>query len=113
NLVLQSVQIDRIRHARVTNNGVRAEAEMPAGRNEATAPISEAVAVGFNGNRRVRYQIIRTFQFGDAREMHVQRYDHRRCLRKFKVELATEMDTHEITPPASLPCYRSLCRKGR
>jgi len=83
-LVLQSVQIDRVRHARVTNNGVRAEAEMPAGRNEATAPISEAVAVAFNGNRRVRYQIIWTLQSGNAREVHVQHYNHRRCLRKFE-----------------------------
>ncbi len=69
---------------------------MAAGRNEATAPISEAVAVAFNGNRRVRYQIIWTFQFGDAREVHVQRYNHRRCLRKFEAELATDMNTHEI-----------------
>jgi hypothetical protein len=43
---------------------------MPCGRNEAAAPISEAVAVAFNGNRRVRYQIIWTLQFGDAREVH-------------------------------------------
>jgi hypothetical protein len=67
---------------------------MTTGRNEATAPISEAVAVAFDGNRRVRYQIIWTFQFGDAREVHVQRCDHRRCLRKFEAELATDMDTH-------------------
>ena len=70
---------------------------MPGGRNEATAPISEAVAVAFNGNRRVRYQIIRTLQFGDAREVHVQRCNHRRCLRKFEAEFATDMDTHEIS----------------
>ena len=84
NLVLQSVQVDRVRHARVTNNRVRAEAEMTAGRNEAIAPISEAVAVAFNGNLRVRYQIIRTLQFGNAREVHVQRCNHRRRLRKFE-----------------------------
>jgi hypothetical protein len=70
---------------------------MPAGRNEAVAPIAEAVAVAGNGNRRVGYQIIRTLQFGDAREVHVQRQNHRRRLRKFEVELATEMDTHEIS----------------
>jgi len=69
---------------------------MPAGRNEAVAPIAKTVAVAGNGNRRVRYQIIRTLQFGDARKVHVQRQDHRRRLRKFEVELATEMDTHEI-----------------
>jgi hypothetical protein len=95
-LVLQSIQIDRVRHARVTNNGVRAEAEMPAGRNQATAPISEAVAVAFNGNRRVRYQIIWTLQSGNAREVYVQHYNHRRCLRKFEAELATNMNTHEV-----------------
>ena len=97
NLVLLSIQFDRVRQARVANDGVRAEAEMPAGRNEAVAPISETVAVAGNGNRRVRYQIIRTLQFGDAREVHVQRQDHRRRLRKFEVELATEMDTHEMS----------------
>jgi hypothetical protein len=83
-LVLQSVQIDRVRQARVTNNRVRAEAEMTTGRNEAIAPISKAVAVAFNGNRRVRYQIIWTLQVGDAREVHVQRCNHRRRLRKFE-----------------------------
>src|SRR6202035_1071517 len=70
---------------------------MSAGRNKTVAPIAKAVAVAGNGNRRVRYQIIRTLQFGDAREVHVQRQDHRRRLRKFKMELATEMDTHEIS----------------
>src|SRR6202035_1802394 len=69
---------------------------MRAGRNEAIAPIAKAVAVAGNGNRRVRYQIIRTLQFGSPREVHVQRQDHRRRLRKFKMELATEMDTHGI-----------------
>ena len=73
---------------------------MAAGRNEAIAPISEAVAVAFNGNRRVRYQIIRTLQFEDARGMHVQRQNHRRCLRKLEVERTTEMDPHKITRPA-------------
>src|ERR1700733_8013241 len=94
NLVLQSVQIDGVRHARVTNNRVCAEAEMTTGRDEATAPISKAVAVAFNGNRRVRYQVIWTLQFGNAREVHVQRCNHRRCLRKLETELATDMDTH-------------------
>src|SRR4029077_2645848 len=37
NLMLQSVQVDRVRHARVTNNGVGAEAEMTTGHNEAAA----------------------------------------------------------------------------
>ena len=71
NLVLLRVQIDRVRHARreFTNNRVRAKAEMTTGRNEAIAPISEAVAVAFNRDRRVRYQIIRTLQFGNVREV--------------------------------------------
>ncbi len=73
---------------------------MAAGGNEATAPISKTVAVGLDGNRRVRYQIIWTFQLGDAREVHIQRYNHGRCLRKLEVELTTEVDTHEITPHA-------------
>jgi hypothetical protein len=70
---------------------------MPAGRNQPTAPISEAVAVTFNGNRRARYQIIWTLQFGEAGEVHVQHHNHRCCLREFEAELATDMDTHEIS----------------
>ena len=81
----------------ITNGRVRAEAKTPAGRDEPTAPISEAVAVAFNGNRRTRYQIIRTLQFGDAGEVHVQCYNHGRCLRKFEAKLATDMDTHKIS----------------
>ena len=67
---------------------------MTTGRNESIAPISEAVAVAFDRNRRVRYQIIRTLQFGNPREVHVQHCNHRRRLRKFEAELATDMDTH-------------------
>jgi hypothetical protein len=63
-------------------------------RCEAIAPISEAVAIAFNGNRRGRYQIVRTLQFGNAREVHVQRCNHRRGLRKFEAEFATDMDAH-------------------
>src|SRR5580693_2873809 len=96
NLVLHSVQFDRVRQARVTYDGIRAEAEMPGRCNEAAAPIAKTVAVAGNGNRRVRYQIVRTLQFGDAREVHVQRQNHRRRLRKIEMELATEMNTHEI-----------------
>jgi hypothetical protein len=29
--------------------------------------------------------------------VHVQRQNHRRRLRKFEVEFATEMDTHEMS----------------
>ena len=72
---------------------------MPTGRNEATAPISEAVAVAFNGNWRVRYQIIWTLQFGGAREVHIQHDNHGRRLRKFEAELATDADSHEILGP--------------
>jgi hypothetical protein len=73
---------------------------MPTGRNEAIAPISEAVVVAFNGNWRVRFQIIWTFQFGGAREVHVQHDNHGRRLRKFEAELATNADSHEISGPA-------------
>src|SRR6202167_5293550 len=45
NLALHSAQFDRVRQARVANNGVRTEAEMPARCNEAVAPIAKAVAV--------------------------------------------------------------------
>src|ERR1700681_179534 len=96
--MLQGVQIDRIRRTRVVNDGVGAEPKMAGGSNEAAAPISKTVAVGFNRNRRGRYQIIRTLQFRDTREVHVQRDNHRRYLRKLEVEIATESDTHQITP---------------
>jgi hypothetical protein len=46
-LMLQSVQIDRIRHARITNNGVRAEAETTRRGNEPAAPICKTVAIAF------------------------------------------------------------------
>ena len=49
-LVLQSVQVDRIRHSRITDDRVRAEGETARGCNEAAAPISETVAIAFYGN---------------------------------------------------------------
>ena len=52
NLVLQGVQFDRIRHAAVAHDGVGAEAERARGRDQAIAPVAEAVAIAFDGDRR-------------------------------------------------------------
>ena len=41
-LMLQSVQVDRIGRPRVTNNRIRTDAEFSRGCNEAAAPVSEA-----------------------------------------------------------------------
>src|SRR5258708_1533536 len=66
-LMLQSVQLDRIRHAWIADNGIGAEAETTRGGDQTGAPISETVAIAFVGNRRVRRQLIRTLQVGAAR----------------------------------------------
>jgi hypothetical protein len=65
-LVLQSVQVDRIGHAGITNNGVRAEAETTRRCNETAAPISKTVAIAFYWDRRIRHQMIRVLQIGEA-----------------------------------------------
>src|SRR5258707_4340481 len=44
-LVLQRVQVDRIGHARITNNGVGAEDETARRCNEAAAPDSKTVTI--------------------------------------------------------------------
>ena len=44
-LVLQRVQVDRIGHARITNNGVGAEDETARRCNEAAAPVSKTVTI--------------------------------------------------------------------
>jgi hypothetical protein len=69
-LMLQSVQVGRIRHARITNNGVRAEAETACGGNEPATPICKTVAIAFYWNRRDRHQMIWTLQIREAREVH-------------------------------------------
>ena len=97
-LVLQRVQIDRIRGTPVTNDGIGADAEATGRRNEATAPVSETVAITFDRNRRCRHQVIRTLQIGEAREVHVQRHDHRRRLWKLETEFTADMDTHDLAP---------------
>src|SRR5436190_15364819 len=96
-LMLQSVQVDRIRYAPITNNGVRAEAKATRGCNEAAAPVSKTVAIAFYGNRRICHQMIWTLQIGDAREVHVQHYNHWRRLWKLEAELTPDMDTHDVS----------------
>ena len=78
-LVLQGVQVNRIRHARITDDGVRAEAETTRGGNETAAPVWN-YGDSLDGNGRLRHQVIRTLQIGEAREVQVERYDHRRWL---------------------------------
>jgi len=47
-LVLQRVQVDRIGHARITNNGVSAEGETARRCDEVAAPVSKTVAIAFH-----------------------------------------------------------------
>ena len=97
NLVLQGAEFDRIRHALIMHDGVSAETERTRRSDKAIAPIAKTVTIAFDGHGRCRNQMIRTLQLGDAREVHVQCCDHRRRLREVETQLATDMDTHEIS----------------
>src|SRR5208337_1059575 len=111
-LVLESVQVDRIGRARITNNGVSAEAEAPRGCYKATAPVSKAVTIAFHWDRRNCHQMIWTFQIGEAREVHVQHGDHRRYLREFEVDLTPDMDTHDDSSFLGSVAFRCDIRRG-
>ena len=93
-LVLQGVQLGRLRRARITNDRIRAETEAAGGCNEAAAPVSETIAIALDRNRGRGHQVVRTLQVGEAREMHVQCHDHRCGLWKLEAELTADMDTH-------------------
>jgi len=96
-LVLQCVQVDRIGHARITNNGVSAEGETAGWCNQAAAPVSKTVAIAFHWDRRLRHQTIWTLKIGEPREVHVERYDHRHRLWKVEAEFAPDVDTHDVS----------------
>ena len=107
-MVLQCVQVDRIGHARITNNGVSAEGETAGWCNQAAAPVSKTVAIAFHWDRRLRHQTIWTLKIGEPREVHVERYDHRHRLWKVEAEFAPDVDTHDVSisrfvvlPPAA------------
>ena len=93
-LVLQGVQLGRLRRARITNDRIRAETEAAGGCNEAAAPVSETIAIALDRNRGRGHQVVRTLQVGEARKMHVQCHDHRCGLWKLEAELTADMDTH-------------------
>src|SRR5215471_9451024 len=69
--------------------------------NEAAAPVSKTVAITFDRNRRVRHKMVWTLQIRDAREVHVQHCDHRRCLWKFEGEFTPDVDTHDVSISSS------------
>ncbi len=93
-LMLERSEIDRIGRARIPHDRIGAKAELSGRRDQARAPVSEAVAIAFQRDRRVGHQVVRTLQIGKTRGMHVQRYDHRRRLWKLKAKLTSDMNTH-------------------
>src|SRR4030095_16570982 len=96
-LVLQRGQVDRIEHARITNNGISAEGETARRCNEAAAPVSKTVAIAFHWDRGLRHQMIWTLEIAETREVYVERYDHRHRLWKVEAEFAPDMDTHDVS----------------
>ena len=71
NLMLQGIQLDRIRQAPVAHDCIGAEAERACGSDQAIAPVAKTVAIAFDGHGRPRDQMIRLLEVGDAREVHV------------------------------------------
>jgi hypothetical protein len=96
--VLHGVRIDRVRQPRIPDHGIGAEAERAGRRNEAIAPVPEAVAIAVDEDGRPGDQVVRPFEIGNTREMHVEHDDHRRRLRQFKAELTPDFDTHGHFP---------------
>ena len=95
--MLQCVQVDRIGHARITNNGVSAEGETAGWCNQAAAPVSKTVTIAFQRDRRLRHRMIWTLEIGETREVHVERYNHRHRLWKVEAEFAPDVDTHDVS----------------
>jgi hypothetical protein len=94
-LMLQGIQIHRVRCATIPDDRISSQRETPGGRDKPTAPIAEIIAVAFNSNRRVGHQMIWPFKVRKAREMHIEASNHRRQLRKVECQLTANVNAHD------------------
>ena len=83
--------------AGIVDDRIGQNLEMAGRREEAIAPIAETIAIAFERDTRARDDIIRLFEIGCARIMHIEHDDHRRRLREFKIEVATNFDADHGT----------------
>src|SRR5262245_2120181 len=54
--------------------------------------------------------MVLTLQIRDARKVHVQHCDHRRCLWKFEGEFTPDVDTHDVSISSSAIRRRATSR---
>ncbi len=89
---------DRVGSAGIVDDDVRADARAALRRDDARAPVAEAVAVGGHRDRRVDGQIVAPEEVGDTREVHVQVEDHRRGLRAVVDHFKADAYSHHESP---------------
>ena len=66
----------------------------PVGRNDARAPVAEAVTIGRHRDRRVEHQIVAADEIGHAREVDVEVEDHRGGLRAVVDHFEADANLH-------------------
>src|SRR5689334_6386487 len=92
--MLLGPEIDRVRLARVSNDGLGPEAERAGGRNESVTPAAVAVAVALERDGGRCEDIIRLLQVRHARGMDIEHDDHGCGLPEVICHLAADANPH-------------------
>src|SRR5450432_131479 len=105
--MLVRLRNDRVRQAGIVHERVGTHARSALRRNDAGAPVAEAVAIGRNRDRRVEYQIIATDEIGRPGEVNIEVEYHRSRLRTVVNHFETDANLHFESPVIS-ERWRSL-----
>ena len=89
---------DDVRQAAVVDQRVGGNARAAGRRDDAGAPVAEAVAVRAHRHRRIDHEVVATDQVRHAREVHVEVEDHRRGLRAVVDQFEAGANLHHRTP---------------
>src|SRR3954447_19542410 len=105
--MLLGPEVDRVRLARVSHDGLGPEAEGAGGRDEPIAPIAVAVAIAFERDGGRREDIIRLLQVRHARGMDIEHHDHGGGLPELIRHLAADANAHGPSCALEATWYRA------
>ena len=89
---------DDVGQARVVDERIGGDARASLGRNNAGAPVAEAVPIGCHRDRRVDHQVITTDEIRHSGEVDIEVEDHRGWLRAVVDHFEADVNVHHLSP---------------
>src|SRR5690348_9999066 len=89
---------DRVGGSGIVHDCVGGHTRATLWRNDARAPVAEAVTVTRDRDRRVEHQVVTADEIGNAREVNVQVEYHRNGLRALVDHFKADANLHHQSP---------------